>query len=61
MSATIEDLAARAIERSEEPGDYWDRAFQFLSGIVDTTVSTRTRKQQNWLVDLRLELTEPGD
>ena len=53
---TNDDLARRAKERSEEPGDYWDRSARFLRSIWCMEVLTRS--QWNWRSQLRAELTE---
>lgn len=64
MIRTISDdklrtLAHRAAERSNETGDYWDRAAAFLSDLRPRR--DLTKREHNWLSQLRQDLTEVGD
>ena len=61
MSTDLSMLAKRALRRSDEVDDYWDRAAHFLRRMIFKPIGERSRKEQNWLVELRLELEEPGD
>ena len=55
----LRTLADRARVRSTEDGDYWDRARGFLLGLVDR--KDVSRKEHNWLSELKQELTDPWE
>ena len=57
-----EKLARRAQDRSENQGDYWDKAAEFLRTIPRRAAITwGTVRQRNWLHGLVQDLKEPWE
>jgi|26BtaG_2_1085354.scaffolds.fasta_scaffold07013_2 hypothetical protein len=61
MTIDLHELADRAADKSEEEGDYWARAAEFLRQVGARGIEGLTRKQKNWLHGLRQDLAQPWE